>query len=143
MSNQSDQNVYTVEDLLTPLAITVIIDHKVRDPELSEFVIQAEGLLELLLPDSKMGPPDILGWFRDNEDIMRATLASPQKNTYVLKALSLFKSDDVAVEALYDAMLAISISDKEYHVDESDLIKSAAALWGYVRPPFKTGRLER
>lgn len=139
----SDQRTYSLEELLMPLALTVIIDHKVRDPELSEFVIQAEGLLDLLLPESKFGPPDILGWFRDNENILIAQLASPHRNTFVLKHLSLFKKDDIAVEALYDAMLAISISDKEYHIDESDLIKSAATLWGYTRPPFKVGKLER
>ena len=59
------------------------------------------------------------------------------KNTFVLKSLILFKNHDAMVEAMYDAMLAISISDQEYHEQESELIKSAASLWGYVRPPFK------
>ena len=130
-------NKYTVDEILTPLALTVIIDNFVRDPELSEYIVQAEGLLELLGYGDDMQAPDILGWFRDNEAILVARMKSARKNTFVLTTLTKFKDDDMAIEAMYDAMLAISVSDKEYHVDESDLIKSAASLWGYARPPFK------
>ena len=131
------QNKYSIEEILTPLAVTVIIDNVVRDPELSEFTIQAEGMLELLDHDGVMMPQDILGWFLDNELILVSKMKSPRKNTFVLTTLNRFKDDDKAVEAMYDAMLSISVSDKEYHMDESDLIKSAATLWGYERPPFK------
>ena len=130
-------NKYNIDEILTPLALTVIIDNVVRDPELSEYIVQAEGLLELLGDGEGMHAPDILGWFRDNEMILVAKMKSLRKNTFVLTTLTKFKDDDIAIEAVYDAMLAISISDKEYHVDESDLIKSAASLWGYERPPFK------
>ncbi|HFB55199.1 MAG TPA: hypothetical protein ENJ46_04670 [Hellea balneolensis] len=130
-------NTFSNDDLLTPLALTVIIDHKVRDPELSEYVVQAEGLLELLGSEKTLKPQDILAWFRDNEAILTARLKSAGKNTFVLKCLTRFQDNDAAIEAMYDAMLAISISDQEYHVQESELIKSAASLWGYSRPPFK------
>ena len=128
---------YTVEDILTPLALTIIIDNKVRDPELSEYITQGEGLLELLFAGEPMPPQDILAWFRDNEMILIAKMKSMRKNTFVLKSLNRFKNDEMAIEAMYDAMLAISVSDKEYHVEESELIRSAASLWGYARPPFK------
>ncbi len=130
-------NKYSIDEILTPLALTVIIDNVVRDPELSEYIVQAEGLLELLGGDDDLQAPHILGWFRDNEMILIARMKSVRKNTFVLTCLMKFKDDDMAIEAMYDAMLAISISDKEYHVDESDLVKSAASLWGYARPPFK------
>jgi len=128
---------YNIQEILTPLALTVIIDNKIRDPELSEFIVQAEGLLELLGDGGTMGREKIMAWYRDNEAGLTKRIKGARKNTFILTALNRFKHDDMAVEAMYDAMLAISISDKEYHVDESDLIKSTAALWGYVRPPFK------
>jgi len=127
---------YNIQDILTPLALTVIIDNKIRDPELSEFTLQAEGQLELL-GDNKMDSGKIMVWYRDNEAVLIKRMKNAHKNTFVLTTLNLFKDDDIAVEAMYDAMLTISVSDKEYHVDEFDLIKSAAALWGYERPPFK------
>jgi len=36
--------MYTHDDILTPLALTVIIDHKVREPEMTEFYRQASCL---------------------------------------------------------------------------------------------------
>ncbi|HHL42067.1 MAG TPA: hypothetical protein ENJ42_00485 [Hellea balneolensis] len=129
---------FSIDELLTPLALAVIIDNKVRDPELSEFVVQAEGLLDLL--GLNMAPQDILAWFRDNEPKLISRMNRTGKNTFVLVALTRFKDNDAIVEAMYDAMLAISISDQEYHETESELMKSAASLWGYQRPPFKIVR---
>ncbi len=129
---------FTVDELLTPLALTVIIDGKVREPEMSEFLDQAEGLLELL--GVEQSRENIRAWFKKRGPEISKSLAGRGKNTFVLKTLSRFKNNDAVVEALYDAMLAISISDSEYHETESELVKSAASLWGYARPPFKVIR---
>lgn len=128
---------YSIDDILSPLALTVIIDNIVRDPEMNEFVEQAHGLLEMLGYGDQMNRQKIKAWFISEESRLNAEIKGKKKNTIVLKALTRFKDDDAVVEAMYDAMLAISISDKEYHASESDLVKSAASLWGYTRPPFK------
>ncbi len=130
--------MFSYDDILTPLALTVIIDHKVREPEMQAFSTQAHGLLELF----EMEPitnEALLDWYASHEDQIRASLTGKRKNTIILRALTRFK-EDWQVEALYEAMLAISISDKEYHKDESDLIRSAASIWGFSRPPFKVIR---
>lgn len=125
----------THDDILMPLALTVIIDNKVRDPELIAFRQQAVGLFGLFdLPE--MSENDVEHWFKENEPKIKDTLNKRGKNTAILRALTRF-SEDVHVENLYEAMVVISISDKEYKREESDLIKSAAAIWGYQRPPFK------
>ncbi len=128
---------FTIDEVLTPLALTVIIDNKVRDPELSEFIVQAEGLLDAVDDMDTIPQQNILAWFKTNEPLLIGRMKGLGKNTFVLKSLALFKNHEAMVEAMYDAMLAISISDQEYHEQESELIKSAATLWGYVRPPFK------
>ncbi len=127
--------MFTHEDILLPLAITVIIDTKVRDPEITAFAEQAEGLIELLGLD-EMSKTELLEWFAERRDALAEKLSSPRRNTLVLRALSKF-NDDLIVENMYDAMVQISLSDKEYRQEESDLVKSAAALWGYNRPPIK------
>ena len=126
---------YTHTDVLTPLAITVIIDNKIRDPEMNEFCSQAEALFGFfgLTP---MPPETITDWFKTNEKDIKKKLSGPRKNTTILIALSRFK-EDVHVENLYEAMIAISICDKEYKHEESELIRSAATIWGYNRPPIK------
>jgi len=130
--------MFSYDDILTPLALTVIIDHKVREPEMNAFCEQAAGLIELFDMDS-MTEDALLKWYAEHEDDLRERLSGKRKNTMILRALTRFK-EDAHVEALYEAMLAISISDKEYHAEESDLIRSAASIWGFSRPPFKVIR---
>jgi len=130
--------MFSHSEVLTPLALTVIIDNKVRDPELTEFRRQASGLIELFELET-MDEKALKAWYNDNAADLKSALSGKRRNTTILKSLSLFK-DDVHTENLYEAMLAISISDKEYHEEESDLVKSAATIWGYNRPPFKIVR---
>ncbi len=127
--------MFTHDDILMPLALTVIIDNKVRDPELKAFRRQAVALIPLFDLDH-MDEAAVEEWFETHEPQITKTLKARGKNTAILRALTRF-SEDVHVENLYDAMVTISISDKEYKREESDLIKSAAAIWGYERPPLK------
>jgi hypothetical protein len=118
-----------------PLALTVIIDNKVRDPELQAFYRQAMALFPLFDLDP-LTEAEMEAWFKKREPEIQETLKNRGKNTAILRALTRF-TDDVHVENIYDAMVTISISDDEFVREESDLIKSAASIWGYQRPPFK------
>ena len=130
--------MFTHDDISTPLALTVMIDNKVKYPELQAFRIQAEGLIDLFELEP-MDEPALEKWYKSHEAEIGEKLSTKRKNTIILRALTRFK-EDAHVEAVYEAMLAISISDKEYHATESELIKSAAAIWGFSRPPFKIMR---
>ncbi len=127
--------MFNHDDILTPLALTVIIDHKIRDPELMAFRVQAAGLIDLFEMEP-MSDEALSSWFKAHEAELEEAVSGRRKNTIILRALTRF-TEDVHVENLYDAMLAISISDQEYHQKESELIKSAASIWGFARPPFK------
>ena len=129
---------YTYDDILMPLAITVVIDQKVRTPELRSFTQQAMGLIELFELDPLSGD-QLRKWFRSHKDELEQMLNSSRRNTSVLRILSKF-ADDRDVEAVYDAMVSISVSDHEYVKQESELIKSAAAIWGFSRPPIKVDK---
>lgn len=130
--------MFSHDDILLPLALTVIIDTRVREPELAEMCHQATDMLELFGCEP-LSQDDIWAWFNDNRHTIQNALKSPRKNTYILRILTKF-SDDMHVENLYDAMVSISIADQEYHQEESQLVQSAAALWGYERPPLKVRR---
>ena len=127
--------MFTHDDICTPLALAVIIDNKVRDPELREFRQQAISLFPLFDLEPLSGDA-VMDWFHEHEPRIEAALKGKGKNTVVLRALSRF-SEDVHVENLYDAMVSISVSDQEYRREESELIKSAAVIWGFQRPPIK------
>lgn len=123
------------DSVLTVLAITVIIDQKILNPEMSEFCEQAVGLAELYC-DEPFGLEDAKTWFIKTQPAILASLEGRGRNTAILKAISAIEGSDLR-ENLYDAMVTISISDAEYHKHESDLVRSAAAIWGFNRPPLK------
>ena len=127
--------MFSHDDILMPLALTVVIDNKVRDPELLEFRRQAIALFDLFNLETK-SEDQLADWFDAHEKQIDETVKGRGKNTAILRALTRFH-DDAHVEALYDAMVTISVCDNEYRREESDLIKSAAMIWGFERPPIK------
>jgi len=127
--------MFSHDDICMPLALTVIIDNKIKDRELQEFRRQAVALFPLFKL-KVWSEEEVSAWFKDHEAEIRDTLSTRGKNTAILRALTRF-TDDVHVENIYDAMVSISICDSEYRREESELIKSAASIWGYQRPPFK------
>lgn len=129
------------DSLLTVLAITVIIDQKIRNPEMTEFCDQAAGLAELYC-DVPFTTHEAKVWFEREEAAILQSLQGRGRNTAILKAISAVK-DPAMRENLYDAMVTISISDSEYHKQESDLVRSAAAIWGFSRPPLKVAEGEQ
>ena len=102
------------------------------------FVARARGLVELF-ELSPMSDAEILAWFEKDREVLTEKLQGKMRNTVVLRALSRF-TDSRDVENVFDAMVAISVCDQEYVRSESDLIKSAAAIYGYERPPIKVDR---
>lgn len=129
----SNAPTHSVDDILMPLAIAVVIDHKVRDVEESAFVELSNGLLELF-GHPVMEPDAIMAWFAARKDALEDQLWDRGGNTLVLKALIQF-SDPAHREAVYDALVTIAVADGEYVTEESRLIKSAAAIYGFERPP--------
>ncbi|WP_418152659.1 hypothetical protein AB8615_03225 [Litorimonas sp. RW-G-Af-16] len=121
-----------------PLAVAVIIDSKIRDPEYHAFVERAHGLLQLF-DKPPMTDAELRTWFDTQKGELTELLTSKRRNTTILKVLSKFE-DDVEVENIYDAMVSISVSDREFVQEESDLIKSAGAIWGFAKPPIKVDR---
>lgn len=130
--------MYNHDDILMPLAVTVIIDTKVRDTEIAEFCRQAQGLIELV-GLKEMSVTELQKWFSSHRDEIAEKLSGPRKNTLVLRVLTKFK-DNMIMENIYDAMVQISVCDDEFREEESDLVKSAAMIWGYDRPPIKIVR---
>ncbi|GHA83165.1 hypothetical protein GCM10009069_03070 [Algimonas arctica] len=129
---------FTVDDILMPLAIAVIIDHKIRDVEQAVFIELANGLLDLFGKD-ELEHAEITAWFNDNKSALEDQLWDKGGNTLVLKALARFR-EQKHCEAIYDALVTISVADNEYVPEESRLIKSAASLYGFQRPPIKITR---
>lgn len=129
---------HTIDEILTPLAIAVVIDHKIREVEQTAFAELADGLLDLF-GHEPMGEKAILDWFWEHHTDLEDQLWEKGGNTMVLRALTRFKKP-VYCEAIYDALVSIVVADDEYVPEESRLIKSAASIYGYQRPPIPVKR---
>lgn len=138
MAQTDTSSPFSVDDILMPLAIAIIIDHKVRDVEQAVFIELANGLLDLF-GKAEMAPADITAWFNNHKTALEDQLWEKGGNTLVLRALARFR-EQKHCEAIYDALVTISIADNEYVPEESRLIKSAASLYGFQRPPIKITR---
>ncbi|WP_298912944.1 TerB family tellurite resistance protein [uncultured Algimonas sp.] len=128
----------SLDDILMPLAIAVVIDQKVRPVERTAFAELANGLLELFGHET-MPRQALLDWFAASKDDLEDQLWDKGGNTLVLQALTRF-TKPAHCEAVYDALVSIAVADREYVTEESRLIKSASAIYGYPRPPLKVTR---
>jgi len=131
----SSQASLTLDDILLPLAITVIIDSKIKEPELNAFIEQGVGLSDLF-ELSGITDKVVREWYEENSEPLREKLSGKRRNTLVLRALTRFQ-DEMRIDNVFEAMVSISVSDHEYHEEESELIRSAASVWGLQRPPLK------
>lgn len=138
MTDTSDTPRHTIDEILMPLAIAVVIDHKVREVEQTALVLRANGLLEMF-GHPVMTTDEILSWFQDRHDDLEDQLWDKGGNTLVLRALTRF-TEPHHCEAIFDALVSIAVADDEYVTEESRLIKSAASIYGYERPPLKVTR---
>ncbi len=129
---------HSIDTILKPLAITVIIDHEVKEVEKTTFLEQARGLLEFFGYEG-VSDDQMLKWFADCRADLEDQLWNKGGNTLVLRALAAFK-EDAECEAVYDAMVTLSLCDDRFVTEESRLIKSAAAIYGYALPPRKVDR---
>lgn len=119
-------------NVLRILAITVIIDGREREEEMLAFAVHAQGLAPL----AGFDPPNtdwLADWYSAQRPQITADIKGRGKNTVILKAFASVK-DPAIREAVFDAIIHIAISDKDYHETESDFIRSAAAIWGYRQP---------
>ena len=130
--------MHDLDTILTPLAIAVIIDHQVKSVEKTTFVERAQGLLEYFGHDV-LDRKALLAWFAEASKRLEDQLWDRGGNTVVLRALASFR-DDAECEAIYDALVAISVADEKFVPDESRLIKSAAAIYGFDLPPIPVDR---
>lgn len=125
-------------NVLRILAITVIIDGRVREAELAAFIEHAKGMASLC-DQEDISSAWLQNWYDKNKLTIIDQMQGRGKNTTILKAFATVKEPAIR-EALFDSIIHIAVSDKEYHEAENDLVRSAAAIWGFVRPPIKVVR---
>jgi len=112
----------------TVLAISVLIDERLRDIEMVEFSHSIMTINQLIRPGVILPRKTIVQWFKDNQDDISLKLSQDLDSawkTQVLKAVT----DPELRRLVLSAMFSISVCDYELDDEECEFLKLAVSLW--------------
>ena len=121
-------------DIFTLLAIIVVADDRVYKEEVDSFVAQVEILKTEVGSEALVTTKLAFDWFHAQRDEIRAKIQQENSQFFVVRTIQgLLDFPDHG--ALLRSMEAVSVSDREFHIEEKSVIELAAAYWGQ-KPPY-------
>lgn len=121
------------ENALTLLAIVVLADHRVRDPEMIEFVHEASLINDAVFPDRIFTNGQIRRWFAANRARIEVALTKDNQ-AFVSESLAPVTDPDLR-RMILQAMFAITICDYELHDEENEVLGIAIKTWQLTFDP--------
>ena len=115
------------------LAVTVLIDERVKDRELIEFTHAAMTHNHHLRPGKIVSRKMLNDWFHARKGVLRDALAKDQDDSFK-KALLANITDKDLQRRLLTSIFSISICDYELRDEESNFIRNALAVWKTEMP---------
>ena len=118
-----------INDILTILAITVVVDKRVFAKEVDSFINSARNLDILETPDLDLSPAKLLMWFESNRDDLKARMNQAPSFEKWFNAIIDNLSEHPARHSILNRMIKISKADGELHISEKALITLVAKRW--------------
>ena len=121
-------------EIFTLLAIIVVADNRVYKEEVDSFVGQVDILKSQVGSEALVTSKLAFDWFIAQRDEIKAKINQDNAEFYIVRTIqSLMDFPDHG--ALLRSMEAVSVSDREFHIEEKSIIQLAAAHWGQT-PPY-------
>lgn len=121
-------------EIFTLLAIIVVADNRVYKEEVDSFVGQVDILKSQVGSEALVTSKLAFDWFIAQRDEIKAKINQDNAEFYIVRTIqSLMDFPDHG--ALLRSMEAVSVSDREFHIEEKSIIQLAAAYWGQT-PPY-------
>lgn len=124
------------DNILHLLAIAVLADRRVRDPELIEFCHEAQRICRAYYPDKIMPRADLRDWFLARQDALKAKLSSDNANSVILSAVQSIPEGPLRATIL-QAIFSISICDYDLDDKESALVHLCQREWNIPLPDLE------
>ncbi|WP_371396750.1 hypothetical protein [Fretibacter rubidus] len=121
-------------DIFTLLAIIVVADDRVYKEEVDSFVAQVDILKSEVGSDALVTPKLAFDWFVAQRDEIKARVQQENAEFFIVRTIQGLL-DFPNHGALLRSMEAVSVSDREFHIEEKSIIQLAAAYWGQT-PPY-------
>jgi len=115
------------------LAITVLIDRRVKDRELIEFTHAAMMHNHHLRPGKILSRRMLTDWFHQRESELKEALAKDDNDNYKRALLANITDKDLQ-RRLLTSIFSISICDYELRDEESNFIRTALNVWKTEMP---------
>ena len=118
------------------LAISVLIDRRVKDRELIEFVHAAMTHNHYLRPGKILSRRMLTEWFHARKAVLLGALKKDHDDSYK-KALLANITDRDLQRRLLASIFSIAICDYELRDEESHFIRTALSVWKTDMPGIK------
>ena len=115
------------------LAVTVLIDNRVKDRELVEFVHVSTLHNHDLRPEKILSRRMLLRLFDARTGRLMTALANDEDGSFKQNLLSKIK-DKALQRSLLSSIFTIATCDYELHDEENDFIRSALKVWNTHMP---------
>ena len=116
------------DNILTLLAIAVLADHKLRDPELIEFCHEAQLLNDLIDPDRILSRRSLLDWFHHYRSEIDAKLQGPDADIFIRQSFDEITNTELRPHIL-QSIFGICICDYDLHDEEAHVIQIGVKAW--------------
>ena len=122
-----------VEAVAHILAATILLDKRQRDREMVEFCYYVKTINQDLCSKTILPRQKIMDWFETQKQDLTTGLANDTDGSFKTNLLKPITDPKIRRKVL-TAIFAISISDQEFHDEESSFIKTAVNLWQVGTP---------
>lgn len=125
------------DDILRLLAIAVLADHRLRDPELIEFCHEAQTLNYHINSERIVSRRELMDWFSKVRPEISEILdgPTPLAEAYIKAAFE--KITDSALQPhILQSIFGICICDYDLDDEESRMIQLGMTIWGIGLPSF-------
>lgn len=117
-----------LDQVLTLLAIVILIDDKVYPEEVETFSKAVQKISEQIDPNILFTPSMASGWFRDNRESILRKLRNETSDSLIDSIIQKLRSYNGHKDVFFN-MIRIAHADQEYHQTEHAVIKMASEAW--------------
>ncbi|WP_427449950.1 hypothetical protein [Litorimonas sp. WD9-15] len=118
----------TLRAVSTVLAVSALIDERLRDIEMIEFSHSVMTINQRIRPGVILPRKTVVKWFKDNEDEITVKISEDENSVWRKEILSLITDPELR-RLVLSAMFSISVCDYELDDEECEFLKLAVSLW--------------
>lgn len=116
------------DEILTLLAISILVDKRLRDEEISAFCQEAQSLMREFKDQDLMPRTEFKRWLAAHKDSISRQLSGNNRNSYMSGAVNNILDPKLRKSILL-SLFKLSVSDFNLHAHETELLLLCKNEW--------------